>query len=127
MTGPIDRQTAKLGYGKGGEVYRQIQSGRDALQRTLTGAGMPASEAGEYADRYLPTFGDTPETLKSKQVQLQAELGRFISEARGPGGAPATPAAQPMGAPAAQGQPTQTATGPNGQRIGLINGQWVPI
>lgn len=96
LTGIFDSQTAKAGYGKSGEVYRQIQSGRDALQRTLTGAGMPASEAAEYADRYLPTVGDTQETLASKQSQLQAELGRFIQEARGPGGAPQAP----QGAPA---------------------------
>lgn len=83
LTGPIDNRTAAAGYGKGGEIFRQIQSGRDALQRTLTGAGMPASEASEYADRYLPTIGDTSETLLSKQGQLQAELGRFIKEARG--------------------------------------------
>lgn len=31
------------------------------------------------------------------------------------------------GAPAAQAAPTATATGPNGQKIGLINGQWVPL
>lgn len=93
LTGPIDNRTAAAGYGKGGEIFRQIQSGRDALQRTLTGAGMPASEASEYADRYLPTIGDTSETLLSKQGQLQAELGRFIKEARGitdtPSGTPA--------------------------------------
>ena len=125
LTGIFDSQTAKAGYGPAGEVYRQIQSGRDALQRTLTGAGMPASEAAEYADRYLPTVGDTQETLASKQSQLQAELGRFIQEARGPGATPQAPQAQ-QGAP--QGQPTQTATNPQtGQKIGLINGQWVPI
>ncbi len=124
LTGIFDSQTAKAGYGAAGEVYRQIQSGRDALQRTLTGAGMPASEASEYADRYLPTLGDTRETLASKQSQLQAELGRFIQEARGPGAATQTP---PQ-APQAAGQPTQTATNPQtGERIGLVNGQWVPI
>lgn len=82
LTGPIDATTAQLGYGKGGEVYRQIQSGRDALQRTLTGAGMPASEASEYANRYLPTARDTAETLASKQKQLQQELQRFVTIAK---------------------------------------------
>lgn len=96
LTGIFDSQTAKAGYGKSGEVYRKIQSGRDALQRTLTGAGMPASEAAEYADRYLPTVGDTQESLASKQSQLQAELGRFIQEARGPGGAPQAPQGAPV-------------------------------
>lgn len=79
VTGPIDATVAEKGYGRGGEVYRQIQSGRDALQRTLTGAGMPASEAGEYADRYLPTLKDNSETLASKQRQLQGELSRFVN------------------------------------------------
>jgi len=101
LTGIFDQATARSGYGEGGKVFRKIQSGRDALQRTLTGAGMPASEAGEYADRYLPTAGDTAETLLSKQEQLQAELGRFTSEARGqPPAAPSAPPApkQPQGA-----------------------------
>jgi hypothetical protein len=41
-----------------------------------------------------------------------------------PAGAPAQAAAAPqVAAPA----PTQTATGPGGKKIGLVNGQWVPI
>jgi hypothetical protein len=83
LTGVFDVGVAKAGYGKGGETYRQIQAGRDALQRTLTGAGMPASEADEYTSRYLPKVTDTQDTLLSKQKQLRKELENFTNIARG--------------------------------------------
>lgn len=143
LTGPIDSMTANAGYGRAGEVVRQIKSGRDALQRTLTGAGMPASEAAEYSARYMPQMGDTVETLASKQKQLNEELTRYTSLARGTadasGTAPAASAQGGNGAPQQQGasggnrptpaaQPTMTAVNPQtGQRIGLVNGQWVPL
>lgn len=95
LTGVLDNLTTKAGYGHGGEVRRQILAGRDALQRTLTGAGMPASEAAEYAGRYLPTAGDTAETLMSKQEQLKTELKNFSDVVRNkqstPEGMPAQP------------------------------------
>lgn len=92
LTGIYDLGKAEFGRGKGGETYRQIQAGRDALQRTLTGAGMPASEADEYTKRYLPTVGDNQETLLSKQKQLKHELENFTNIARGTTNS-ATPAA----------------------------------
>lgn len=57
--------------------------------------------------------------LRSYLDKIQAGQGAAMQ------GAPQAPQAQ-QGAP--QGQPTQTATNPQtGQKIGLINGQWVPI
>lgn len=38
-----------------------------------------------------------------------------------------TPIAEPAPAQPAAAQPTATATGPNGEKIGLVNGQWVPL
>lgn len=111
LTGLVDAPAAKAGYGKSGEVFRQIQSGRDALQRTLTGAGMPATEADEYANRYLPQVTDTAEKLASKQKQLQAELSRFVTEARG--------------APPATGSGAQVGkiiTAPDGKRYRITGG-----
>lgn len=126
LTGIWDASVAQQGYGESGETYRQIQAGRDALQRTLTGAGMPASEAAEYTSRYLPTKADTQESLLSKQNQLKTELGLFTKIARGDKPDAAQPPTQPSGpAPAT---PTQTAVNPKtGQRVGLVNGQWVPL
>lgn len=94
LTGVLDNLTTKAGYGHGGEIRRQILAGRDALQRTLTGAGMPASEAAEYAGRYLPTAADTAETLLSKQQQLKTELQKFSDVVRNkqtPEGMPTQP------------------------------------
>jgi hypothetical protein len=116
LTGPIDASLAKAGYGKRGEVYRQIQAGQDALQRTLTGAGMPASEASLYASRYLPQTTDTAETLLSKQRQLKKELENFTSIARGNSAAPAD---APQGQ--APGGETKTI---NGQTFVKVGDQW---
>lgn len=74
VTGPIDRGLAGAGYGNSGELFRQIETGADVLQRFLTGAGMPASEAAEYARRYKPTYADTSESMLSKLDQLEREL-----------------------------------------------------
>lgn len=71
VTGPIDVAAGSIGRN---QTYRQIQTGVDSLQRMLTGAGMSISEAQTYANRYLPTMWDSPETLLSKVDQLNAEL-----------------------------------------------------
>ena len=115
LTGPFDSSLAQAGYGKRGEVYRQIQSGQDALQRTLTGAGMPASEASLYAARYLPQATDTAETLLSKQRQLKKELENFTNIARGNSAAPDAPQGQ------APGGETKTI---NGQTFVKVGDQW---
>lgn len=94
MTGPIDSLTAKFGYGERGETYRQMQSGADALMRLLTGAGMNETEAKAYAERYLPTMKDTPESAAGKLDQLVRELEAAKGMAmRGRGGS--TPAQPP--------------------------------
>lgn len=74
VSGPVDWSMAKAGYGEQGETYRKIQSGTDALRRILTGAGMPAQEAQEYVDRYLPRWRDTTQVALSKVDQLNREL-----------------------------------------------------
>lgn len=75
ITGPIDAFRARNDSQYGGaETYRQIQSGVDALQRMLTGAGMPASEAANYAFRYLPTYTDNAESMATKLDRLKSEL-----------------------------------------------------
>jgi len=87
-TGVWDR--AKAGFDSSSEqaeVMRQMKSGTDALQRMLTGAGMPASEAAAYADRYLPTYTDNAESAARKLDQLVMELQRIKDMAmRGRGG-----------------------------------------
>lgn len=60
--------------GEGGDVLRELKSGRDALLRNLTGAGMNMSEAEEYADRYLPGTFDTEETILNKINGLESDL-----------------------------------------------------
>lgn len=95
VTGPIDR--ARAGNDSsypGAETYRQIQTGVDSLQRMLTGAGMPQSEAAAYAFRYLPTYTDDANSMVTKLDRLKGELtsvkGRVL-QGRG-GDAQAQPA-----------------------------------
>jgi hypothetical protein len=105
-TGPVDFATGKLGWGRSGEVHRQIASGAEALLRNLTGAGMSQSEANDYVNRYRPSLKDDAATLKSKLTQLERELNHVmetVGRGRGGGLQPtATAAAPPAAAPAVQ-------------------------
>jgi hypothetical protein len=76
-TGPIDWAAGKAGIGEAGRVRARIESGVDALQRSLTGAGMPASEAATYARRYLPGPLDDAKIAADKLAQLEKELKRI--------------------------------------------------
>jgi hypothetical protein len=104
-TGPIDYLTGKIGYGRPGELHRQIASGAEALLRNLTGAGMNLTEAQEYVSRYRPSISDNSETLASKMTQLQRELQTVMETVGlGRGGAlQPVPAAQPQQSPQMQG------------------------
>lgn len=98
ITGPLDafRVRNDSQYG-GAETFRQIQSGVDALQRMLTGAGMPASEAANYAYRYLPGYTDDAQSMAGKLDRLKSELESVKTRVlQGRGGLPAQ-AAQPQG------------------------------
>lgn len=96
MTGPIDSLMGQFGMGARGETYRQLQSGTDALMRLLTGAGMNETEARAYAERYLPTMKDDPDSAVGKLDQLMRELEAAKGMAmRGRGGS--QPQAQPGG------------------------------
>jgi hypothetical protein len=68
-------------------LYRQIESGADALTRMLTGAGMRIDEAQTYSRRYLPTYTDDNVSAAKKLDQLVQELKSMKEQAlRGRGG-----------------------------------------
>lgn len=93
-TGPIDYIQGALGYGESGQVQRRIADGADALQRMLTGAGMPQSEATDYSNRFRATFRDNDATLTDKLTNLENVLKAQMAMAtRGKGGMPAQPEA----------------------------------
>lgn len=102
VTGVWDGTLARNGFGEGAKVYRQIQSGVDALRRGLTGAGMGESEANEYAQRYLPTARDTADQMLDKHDRLVKEL-EDIKEAQIAGRQYKTSDSAPQGVGAAPG------------------------
>lgn len=69
-----DRTKFATGSGRPAEIWRKIESGRDALVRNLTGAGMPESEAQNQAARYQISAIDSPETMLSKLNGLENDL-----------------------------------------------------
>lgn len=92
VTGPWDRSMAVMGHGEQASVYRQIESGVDALMRLLTGAGMNQTEAAAYARRYLPTYADDTAAMGQKLDQLAQELTAAKNMAmRGRGGGQTVP------------------------------------
>jgi hypothetical protein len=83
---PANHIQAMAGVGAPGELRRQIDSGADALQRMLTGAGMPREEAADYTRRYKVDARDTSTSLTSKMEQLSRELttiGNVMGRGRG--------------------------------------------
>jgi hypothetical protein len=100
VTGPVDRANAGWNdQSKQAGIYRKIKSGTDALQRMLTGAGMPISEAEQYAGRYLPTYTDNAASAADKLDQLVRELKSIeerVMRGRG-GGAQETAPEDPLG------------------------------
>jgi hypothetical protein len=92
MTGLFDYQKAVgLGRGTGGEAYRQLKSGSEALVRMLTGAGKSETEAQDEASQYLPTFTDDAATLVNKIDGLKSRLDRVRAGVTSNRNAPAAP------------------------------------
>ncbi|MFP5077027.1 phage tail tip lysozyme [Rhizobium sp. YIM 134829] len=73
-SGLIDGAKLAIGVGAPMDIWRDIETGRDALVRNLTGAGMSASEANNQAARYQISPTDTSETMLSKLDNLERDL-----------------------------------------------------
>ena len=90
VTGMWDRVQAGINQSSSqAQLYREMESGADALQRMLTGAGMNQQEAATYARRYLPGYTDDAASAVAKLDQLKAELeGTRAMVLRGRGNMP---------------------------------------
>ena len=73
-TGAFDYLKGSFGRGDAGEVQRRMATGVDSLRRNLTGAGISATEAGDYSKRYQPVWSDDADTLERKARGLKADL-----------------------------------------------------
>ncbi|MDG3578370.1 hypothetical protein P7F60_18395 [Rhizobium sp. YJ-22] len=82
-SGLWDKTMLATGSGGAGQLWRQIETGRDALVRNLTGAGMPESEAQNQAARYQIGVTDSVETMLDKLTNLEADLRATRSGAIG--------------------------------------------
>ena len=90
--------------------------------QTLTRIPGQGSQSDAELKRLMESFPSVT-NYESVNKESIANLRSYLDKIQGMQGAPAAP-----NAPQASGQPTQTATNPQtGERIGLINGQWVPI
>jgi hypothetical protein len=81
--------------GTAAEVKRHIETGAEALIRSLTGAGKSKEEAESYASRYLPSALDTSFDLKSKLEGLKYDLENSISGTMKDRGGWTSPATMP--------------------------------
>ena len=90
--------------------------------QTLTRIPGQGSQSDAELKRLMESFPSVT-NYESVNKESIANLRSYLDKIQGMQGAPAAP-----NAPQASGQPTQTATNPQtGERIGLVNGQWVPI
>lgn len=74
VTGITGRSALMAGVGEPAEIWRRVETGRDALVRNLTGAGMAVSEAQNQAARYQISPLDSIETQISKLEGLERDL-----------------------------------------------------
>lgn len=85
-TGAFDYAKGALGRGESGKIKRRIEDGADALQRMLSGAGMPESEAADYTRRFRVGTTDDATVLLDKVENLEDNLTAQIAVAmRGKG------------------------------------------
>jgi hypothetical protein len=120
VTGIYDVNKARYwGTGEQGGIYRGLESGVDALRRMLTGAGMPAEEAGDYVRRYMPTGRDNSDSLTSKfdglvtelqSMKASAQKGRVPRGPNAPQESPPPASTQETAAPSAPSAPAQPKT-----------------
>lgn len=99
ISGPIERGQLAAGVGEPTEIWRRIETGKEALVRNLTGAGMAQSEAENVAARYQISSTDSIETQLNKLAGLERDLEATKAGAIGARtGTLSTQPAQPPGA-----------------------------
>ena len=119
-----DRVDIPLRRGRAGDLWRRIESGTEAMKRMMTGAGMSATEAQNYIDRYQISATDRIETMLHKLDLLSRDL-----EATKQGVAAGRPGTFTQGS--APSMPRAPAAAPyratNGRDVIEWNGsKWVP-
>jgi len=88
------------------------------LQQGLLEAGDPNARNEQYVlGKYQQALGADPTEAAPGAIEIPPDLQAGFDYAAQHGGK--LPASAPV--------PTKTATGPNGQKIGLVNGQWIPL
>lgn len=92
----LGRGQVLFNTGVGAEVKRHIETGAEALVRSLTGAGKSKEEAESYASRYLPSPLDTAFDLKSKLEGLRYDLENSIQGTMKDKGGWTSPAKDPI-------------------------------
>lgn len=93
--------------------------------QTLTRIPGQGSQSDAELKRLMDSFPAVT-NFESVNKESIANLRSYLDKIQGMQGAPSAPNAPQV--PQVASQPTQTATNPQtGQKIGLINGQWVPI
>jgi hypothetical protein len=91
----------------------------DAALTLATGAAYTRDQLQNLRKSYFPQIGDSDENVKAKQARFET----IVKTARIASGR-AEPSIDKAVGPAEQ--PVATATGPNGQKLYLRNGQWSP-
>ena len=93
-SGLIDGAALMMGIGEPANLWRDIETGKEALVRNLTGAGMAQSEAENQAARYQISPTDSAKTMLRKLDNLERDLratreGAINARSGGMGEAPA--------------------------------------
>lgn len=97
-----------------------------AILRQESGAAISQGEFNSYNKLYFDQTGDSKKTRQNKADLRKSALDALRIEA-GPGAdkLPGNGGTQQTARRTAPAGATRTATGPNGEKIALVNGQWV--
>jgi hypothetical protein len=68
------RAELAAGMGDPTDIWRRVESGKEALVRNLTGQGMSVTEAQAQANRYSINAGESAKTMLQKMDGLEADL-----------------------------------------------------
>lgn len=118
-SGPIDGRIFSPGSQQFDRTVAQLVNPFQTLTR-IPGQGAQSDKELATLMASFPSATNFESVNEESIKNLEAYLDKIQQNQQG--------TAPPQPTSAAQGQPTQTATNPQtGQRIGLINGAWVPI
>lgn len=123
------RVSMTTGIGETSQAISSIELAKEAMLRLMSGAGVPETEVERYRGLLTPHTTDSPERIVQKLDRIEGMMAdieaRVMRGHAQPAPGQASPAAAADTQAAAEGEIYENPS--TGERIRLVNGQWVPV